>query len=72
MAPVLIFIVLPIALIIWSFRIRPLVPRGRGEQTAFNQMISGSVNTLFGGHGLQPDAVSVPEETEPVRLNLGG
>jgi hypothetical protein len=70
MVPVLIFIVLPIALIVWSFRIRPLVPRGRGEQTAFNQMISSPANTLFGGHDLQPDPVSVPEEKEPVRLKL--
>lgn len=70
MAAVLIFLVLPALLIILSFFVRPLVRRGRGEETAYNQMISGGVNTLFGGHGLHPDPVNVPEETEPVRFSL--
>lgn len=70
MAPWIIFAVLPVVLIVLSFRVRPLVPRGRGEQTAFNQSHNGAMSGLFGGHGLEPDPVSVKEETEPVTFRL--
>ncbi len=70
MAAWIIFAVLPVVLIAWSFRVRPLVPRGRGEQTAFNQSHNGAMSGLFGGHGLEPDPVSVKEETEPVAFRL--
>lgn len=70
MASWIIFVVLPIALIALSFRIRPINPRGRGEQTAFNQSRNGAMSGLFGGHGLEPDPVSMREETEPVVFRL--
>ena len=70
MAPWIIFAVLPVVLIALSFRVRPLVPRGRGEQTAFNQSHNGAMSGLFGGHRLEPDPVSVKEETEPVTFRL--
>lgn len=68
----IIFVVLPVVLIALSFRIRPLVPRGRGEQSAFNQSHNGAMSGLFGGHGLEPDPMSIKEDTEPVTFRLDG
>ena len=68
LAAILIFIVLPVALILLSFRIRPLVgtDRQRGDAAGGMRAATG----MFGSHGLAPDERTVPEETGRVRLNL--
>ena len=67
-AAVLIFIVLPVALIVLAFRIKPLVDtdRERGDAAGGMRAAGG----MFGGHGLAPDQRTVREDTGRVRLNL--
>lgn len=62
LAAVLIFIVLPVALIALAFRMKPLVETDRGRGDALGGM--------FGSHGLAPDERAVREDTERVRFDL--
>ncbi|OLV17073.1 hypothetical protein [Deinococcus marmoris] len=65
---VLIFIVLPVALIVLAFKIRPLVDTDQPRGDALGGM--RAAGGLFGSHGLAPDERSVREDTERIRLNL--
>ena len=64
----LLFIVLPLALLVVAWRMKPLVPRD-GAKT---DPLGGSLAAggMFGGHGLEADRVSIREETEQVRFHL--
>jgi len=67
MTAILLFIVLPVALIVLSFFIKPM----DRDQRLGDQMGEGLVaRGLFGDHGLQPDEVVIREDTEPVRFRL--
>ena len=68
MAAILIFIVLPLILIVVAWRLKPLVPRdGRpGDAVGGSLVASG----MFGGHGLEPDPVSVREDTDAPKFDL--
>lgn len=68
MVAALIFIVLPVVLIVVAWRMKPLVPRdGRPGDAVGGSLVAGG---MFGPHGLEPDPVSVREETGPVRFDL--
>lgn len=63
----LIFVVLPVALIVLSFFIRP-AERDPGDGDVLGaSLVAGG---MFGGHGLSPDERTVAEETGPVRFKL--
>lgn len=64
----LLFIVLPLALLLVAWRMKPLVPRDerRGDPLGGSLAAGG----MFGGHGLEADRVSVREDTEQVRFDL--
>ncbi|GAA5435256.1 hypothetical protein ACMT4L_11865 [Deinococcus sp. A31D244] len=66
----LLFIALPTALIVLSFRIKPLVPADESPHDALGGSLAAG--GLFGGHGLPADPRSVPEDTDPVRFDLSG
>ncbi|CAM3377490.1 C-type cytochrome biogenesis protein CcmI [Deinococcus saxicola] len=68
MAAVLIFVVLPVALIVLAFKIKPLVDTHQTRGDALGGM--RAAGDLFGSHGPAPDERSVREDTEPVRMNL--
>ncbi|WP_221088968.1 hypothetical protein [Deinococcus aquaedulcis] len=68
MTGVLLFLVLPTALIALAFRVRPLVPPDEQRGDPMGQGLSAQ--GLFGGHGLAADERPVPEDTEPVRFDL--
>lgn len=68
MVAVLIFVVLPLVLIVAAWRMKPLVPRdGRPGDAVGGSLVAGG---MFGSHGLEPDPVSVPEDTDAVRFDL--
>lgn len=70
MGMVLLFVVLPVALMVLAWRIKPLIGR---EHRARDPLGGGLVGTgFFGGHGLEPDAQVQREDTEPVRFDLSG
>lgn len=67
MTGVIIFILLPVVLIAASFWIKPLVKRDeKGTDPFGGSMAAGG---MFGGHGLEPDERSIPEE-DGVRFKL--
>lgn len=68
LAAVLIFIVLPVALIALAFRMKPLVETDRGRGDALGGM--RAAGGMFGSHGLAPDERAVREDTERVRFDL--
>lgn len=68
MEAVLIFIVLPIALIVLAFRIKPVVKHEDGLHDALGGGLAAG--GMFGGHGLEADPVSQREETERVKFKL--
>lgn len=68
MSAFLIFIVLPVVLIVLSFRIKPLAQKDR--RTGDGMGASQSARGMFGDHGLEPDPISIPEETEAVKFDL--
>ena len=59
---------LPLVLIVVAWRMKPLVPRdGRPGDAVGGSLVAG---VMFGSHGLEPDPVSVPEDTEAIRFDL--
>lgn len=58
------------ALIVLAWRIKPLVRSDEGPRDALGGGLAAG--GMFGGHGLDPDPVSVREDTERVRFNLDG
>lgn len=68
MSAFLIFIVLPVVLIVLSFRIRPLVEKDR--RTGDSMGAGQSARGMFGDHGLEPDPITIPAETEAVKFDL--
>ncbi|MBB5377892.1 hypothetical protein HNQ07_003392 [Deinococcus metalli] len=68
MVAALLFIVLPLVLIVVAWRMKPLVPRdGRPGDAVGGSLAAGG---MFGGHGLEPDARSVREDTEAPRFDF--
>ncbi|GGR48585.1 hypothetical protein GCM10008959_07130 [Deinococcus seoulensis] len=70
MTAFLLFILIPTALIVLSFRMKPVVPPDESPHDALGGGLAAT--GLFGGHGLPADVRSVPEETAPVRFDLSG
>lgn len=68
LAGILIFIVLPIALIVLAFKIKPLVGRDTTRGDALGGM--RAAGGMFGSHGLAPDERTVREDPEGARLKL--
>ncbi|MDV6373369.1 hypothetical protein [Deinococcus arenicola] len=66
--PILIFIVLPLALIVLAFKIKPLAGQDETRGDALGGM--RAAGGMFGSHGLAPDERSVREDTERIRLKL--
>ncbi|MFC4452613.1 hypothetical protein [Deinococcus sonorensis] len=64
MIPWLLFVVLPIVLIVLSFRIRP------AGATADPLGAGLAARGLFGGHDLHPDERTVPEDDAPRPFRL--